>query len=133
DAQPEPREMAPLFRAFEEATWATNDNRLDDAIARLRTIVAADPRNPVFRGSLARALRKKGDVGAAITLYQEAIAIAPDDPETWYNLAVALQEAGRAKEGAIAIREAIRRDPNRPEAHNALGIAYSEEGNLRAA
>ena len=131
--RPDPRDMAPLFRSFEEATWATNDNRLDDAIARLRTIVAADPRNPVFRGSLARALRKKGDIGAAITLYQEAIAIAPDDPETWYNLAVALQEAGRAKEGAIAIREAVRRDPKRPEAHNALGIAYSEEGNLRAA
>jgi choline-sulfatase len=132
-ARPDPRDMAPLFRAFEEATWATNENRTGDAIARLRTIVAADPRNPVFRGSLARALRKKGDLGAAITLYQEAIAIAPDDPETWYNLAVALQEAGRSKEGAIAIREAVRRDPKRPEAHNALGIAYTDEGNLAAA
>lgn len=131
--RPDPLAMAPLFRAFEEATWATNENRLDDAIARLRSIVAADPRNPVFRGSLARALRKKGDVAAAIPLYQEAIAIAPDDPEAWYNLAIALQEAGRAKEGAIAIREAVRRDPKRPEGHNALGIAYSEEGDLAAA
>jgi len=131
--RPDPRERAPLFRAFEEATWATNENRVDEAIARLRTIVAADPRNPVFRGTLARALRKKGDIAAAITLYQEAIAIAPDDPEAWYNLAVALQESGRAKEGGIAIREAVRRDPKRPEAHNALGIAYTDEGNLKAA
>ncbi|HEV7920712.1 MAG TPA: tetratricopeptide repeat protein, partial [Thermoanaerobaculia bacterium] len=128
-----PVEMAPLFRAFEEATWATNEGRLADAIAMLRPIVEKDPRNPVFRGSLARALRQQGDLGSAIQLYQEAVAINPDDPETWYNLAVTLQEAGRAKEGGIAVREAIRRDPSRPEAHNALGIAYSSEGNMQAA
>jgi choline-sulfatase len=131
--RPDPHAMAPLFRAFEEATWASNENRADEAIARLRTIVAADPRNPVFRASLARALRKKGDIASAITLYQEAVAIAPGDSEAWYNLAVALQEAGRAREGGIAIREAIRRDPKRPEAHNALGIAYTDEGDLKAA
>jgi arylsulfatase A-like enzyme/Flp pilus assembly protein TadD len=128
-----PAEMAPLFRAFEEATWATNEGRLADAIAMLRPIVERDPRNPVFRASLARALRQKGDLGSAIQLYQEAVAMNPDDPETWYNLAVTLQEAGRAREGGIAIREAIRRDPKRPEAHNALGIAYSVEGNIPAA
>ncbi|HKO58308.1 MAG TPA: tetratricopeptide repeat protein [Thermoanaerobaculia bacterium] len=131
--RPAPAEMAPLFRAFEEATWATNEGRLGDAIAMLRPIVERDPRNPVFRASLARALRQKGDLGAAIQLYQEAVAMNPDDPETWYNLAVTLQEAGRTREGGIAIREAIRRDPKRPEAHNALGIAYSTEGNMPAA
>ena len=128
-----PVEMAPLFRAFEEATWATNQGRLADAVAMLRPLVEKDPRNPVFRGSLARALRQQGDLGGAIQLYQEAIAINPDDPEVWYNLAVTLQEAGRNKEGGIAVREAVRRDPSRPEAHNALGIAYSSEGNLAAA
>jgi len=132
-ARPDPRSMAPLFHTFEEANWASNENRPDDAIGKLRSIVAADPRNPVFRGSLARALRQKGDLAAAITLYQESTAIAPDDPENWYNLAVALQEAGRAKEGGIAIREAIRRDPKRPEAHNALGIAFTAEGDLKSA
>jgi arylsulfatase A-like enzyme/Flp pilus assembly protein TadD len=131
--RPDPRAMAPLFLQFEKATWATNANRLDEAIANLKTVVAADPHNPVFRATLAKALRQKGDLASAIPLYQEAVAIAPADPEAWYNLAVALQEAGRGKEGAIAIREAIRRDPNRPESHNALGIALSNDGDLRGA
>ncbi|MBV9494308.1 MAG: sulfatase-like hydrolase/transferase [Acidobacteria bacterium] len=130
---PVPVEMAPLFRAFEEATWATNAGRLPEAIAMLRPIVAKDPRNPVFRASLARALRQHGDRAAAIQLYQEAAAMNPDDPEIWYNLAVTLQEAGRVKEGAIAIQESLRRDPRRPEAHNALGIAHTAEGNFPAA
>ncbi|MEO8033129.1 MAG: sulfatase-like hydrolase/transferase [Acidobacteriota bacterium] len=131
--RPDPQSMAPLFRRFEESTWASNENRLDQAIAGFRDIVARDPRNPVFRASLARALRQKGDLASAITLYQESVAIAPDDAQAWYNLAVALQEAGRGKEGGIAIREAVRRDPARPESHNALGIALMEAGELKTA
>ena len=129
----DPKAMAPLFRQFEEATWALNAGRLDDALARFRPIVAGDPRNPVFRASLARSLRQKGDLNAAIVLYQESVALAPSDPEAWYNLAVALQEANRMKESVIAIREAVRLDPRRPEAHNALGITYSEAGDLKSA
>lgn len=129
----DPGRMAPLFRQFEEATWATNENRLDEAIPKLERIVAADPENPVFRGSLARALRQSGRLAEAIRQYQESVARQPDDPEAWYNLAVALQEAGRTREGGIAIREALRRDPRRPESHNALGIALMSEGQVDAA
>ena len=128
-----PSAMAPLFRLFEEANWASNDGRPQDALPKLQSIVARDPRNSVFRGSLARALRQMGRLREAIPLYKEAVAISPDDPEAWYNLAVALQEAGQTNESAVAVREAIRRDPRRPEAHNALGIAYVGEGKPDAA
>lgn len=131
--RPSPAAMTPLFRTFEEANEASNANRAEDAIAALRSIVARDPRNPVFRGSLARALRQAGRLDEAIPLYKEAVAIAPTDAEAWYNLGVALQEAGRASESAAVLAEALRRDPTRPEAHNALGIAFVEEGNLTAA
>jgi len=129
----DPVKMAPLFRRFEEATWALNGGREKEAIATLDQLVKDDPANPVFRASLGRALRREGQLEPAIKLYREAVAISPSDAEAWYNLAVALQEAGHAQEGAIAIREALRRDTRRPEAHNALGIAYTNEGNLKAA
>jgi arylsulfatase A-like enzyme/Flp pilus assembly protein TadD len=132
-ARPDPLDMAPLFHAFEEANWASNAGHPDEAIARLKPIVAADPANAVFRGSLARALRSAGRLTEAIPLYRQATAMAPHDPETWYNLAVALQEAGETREAGVAIREAIRRDDQRPEAHNALGIAYSAEGKANEA
>jgi len=129
----DPVKMAPLFRRFEEATWALNGGREKEAIATLDQLVKDDAANPVFRASLARALRREGQLEPAIKLYREAVAISPSDAEAWYNLAVALQEAGHAQEGGIAIREALRRDTRRPEAHNALGIAYTNEGNLKAA
>jgi arylsulfatase A-like enzyme/Flp pilus assembly protein TadD len=129
----DPVKMAPLFRRFEEATWALNGGRAKDAIAALDQLVKDDPANPVFRESLARALRQQGQLEPAIKLYREAVAISPSDAEAWYNLAVALQEAGHAQEGAIAIREALRRDSQRPEAHNTLGIVYTNDGNFGAA
>lgn len=125
--RPDPTAMAPLFRQFEEATWAINGGRAAEAIGSLRKLVVADPPNPVFREALARALRQQGRIEEAIPLYRETVAMNPDNAESWYNLAVALQEGGHQREGGIAIREALRRDARRPEAHNALGIALIAE------
>ncbi|HEY2830715.1 MAG TPA: sulfatase-like hydrolase/transferase [Thermoanaerobaculia bacterium] len=130
---PNPIAMTPLFRQFEEATWALNGGRPKDAIATFTKLVAADSRNPVFRESLGRALRQTGDDEAAVRLYRESVAIAPNNADAWYNLAVSLQDAGHRDEAGIAIREAIRRDDRRPEAHNALGVALMSEGNASGA
>jgi tetratricopeptide (TPR) repeat protein len=131
--RPDAVKMAPLFRRFEEATWALNGDRMKEAIPMLEQLVHDDPANPVFRESLARSLRHQGQLEPAIKLYREAVAISPGDAEAWYNLGVALEEAGHAEEGGIALREALRRDAKRPEAHNTLGIAFTSEGNLKAA
>ncbi len=131
--RPDPTAMAPLFRRFEEATWALNGGRAEEAIGILKTLVEADPSNPVFRETLARSLRQHGQLDAAIALYRETVAMSPENAEAWYNLAVALQEGGHAQEGGVAIREAIRRDARRPEAHNALGIALVAERNFAEA
>jgi tetratricopeptide (TPR) repeat protein len=120
--------MAPLFLRFEKATWASNDGRLGDAIAEFESLVEADPANPVFRGSLGKALRDAGSHDRAIHLYQEAVALNPADAEAWYNLAVTLNEAGRKRQAADAMGEAIRRGGKHPEAHNTLGIVLASEG-----
>jgi choline-sulfatase len=131
--RPDPVAMTPLFRQFEEATWALNGGRTKEAIAAFTKLVAADARNPVFRESLGRALRQSGDNEAAVRLYRESVAIAPNNADAWYNLAVSLQDAGHGEEAGVAIREAIRRDDKRPEAHNALGVALMSEGNAAGA
>ena len=132
-AKRDPKTVAPLFRAFEEATAMLNAGRARDAAASLEQLVRDDPSNHVFRETLARALKQSGDVPRAITLYRQAVALAPNDADAWYNLAVALQESGNAREGAIALAEAAKRDPNRPEIHNIRGTALAEAGNLAEA
>jgi arylsulfatase A-like enzyme/Tfp pilus assembly protein PilF len=129
----DPKSVAPLFRAFEEATAMLNAGRAAEAAASLDRLVREDPGNHVFRETLARALRQSGDVPRAIALYRQAVALAPNDADAWYNLAVALQESGNPREGAIALAEVARRDPNRPEVHNIRGTALAEAGNLAEA
>jgi len=126
--RPSPAVMVPLFRRFEEATWAIAGKRLDEAAGILSDLVQRDPQNPVFRGSLAKVERQRGHPERAVDLYREAITDAPDDPEAWYNLAMAFQETGDVRRAGEAVREAIRRDARSPEAHNVLGIVYSGEG-----
>lgn len=129
----DPREVATLFRTFEEATALINAGRARDAIARLDQLVRDDPSNHVFRETLARALRQSGDVRQAIALYRQAVALAPNDADAWYNLAVALEESGDAREGEVALAEAAKRDPGRPEIHNIRGTALAEAGDLPGA
>jgi Tfp pilus assembly protein PilF len=127
-SRPSPAVMIPLFRRFEEATWAIGGKRLDEAARILDDLVKQDPQNPVFRASLAKVERQRGRPDRAVPLYREAITDAPDDPEAWYNLAMAFQETGDVRRAGEAVREAIRRDARSPEAHNDLGIVYSGEG-----
>ncbi len=124
----DPREMAPLFRRFEEATWAINAGRLREAISALEQLVQHDPANAVFRSSLARAYKQSGALNHAIALYREAVALSPGDADAWYNLAAALQEGGRSAEAEPVAAEVEKLDPNRPDVHNVLGVARIENG-----
>ncbi|HVT01964.1 MAG TPA: sulfatase-like hydrolase/transferase [Thermoanaerobaculia bacterium] len=131
--RPDPKEMAPLFRRFEQVIWHMHDQELDVAQKDLESLLAADRNNPVFRSTLARVYRKQGKLDRAIVLYRDTVASTPQDADAWFNLSVALQEAGRQKEAAATVREAIRFDSKRPEAHNTLGISLSAEGDLEGA
>ena len=124
----DPKDMISLFRRFEEAHWALEAGRTDEATKTLEPLVAADPENSVFLGLLARTYRRRGDYARSIALYRRAVAATPSDPEVRYNLAVTLQEAGHSSEALAAVMDAIRRDPSRPEAHNAFGIALTQTG-----
>ena len=126
--RPDPKVMVPLFRKFEEATWATTAKRYDEAAVLLEDLMKRDHENPIFRASLAKVERMRGRPERAIELFREAIAFAPDDAHAWYNLAAAFQEAGDLKRAAEAVREALKRDAASADAHNVLGIIDSADG-----
>lgn len=125
---PDPRRVVDLFQRYERAHNQLKSGEVEPALAALETLVAEDPRNPVFRGELARAFRDRGEMDRAVPLFRQAAADAPDDPEAWYNLAAALQAAGQATEARHALERALHLDPARPEAHNTLALALLAEG-----
>jgi arylsulfatase A-like enzyme/Flp pilus assembly protein TadD len=124
----DPKDRVALFRRYEEANTDIRAGRTGDALPVLAEIVAADPRNPVFRGKLAQAYRERGLLARAIPLYRQAAASAPEDSEAWYNLGVTLTEAGQAAEAQKVLSRALELDPARPEEHNSLGIALLAQG-----
>jgi arylsulfatase A-like enzyme/tetratricopeptide (TPR) repeat protein len=124
---PDPRRVVDLFQRFEQAHNQLKDGEVEPALATLETLVAEDPRNPVFRGELARAFRDRGETGRAVPLFRQAADDAPADPEAWYNLAAALQAAGQPAESRKALERALHLDPARPEAHNTLALALLAE------
>jgi len=133
---PDPKLLVGLFQRFERAHNGLKSGQAEaaaGALGELAELVAADPRNPVFRGELARAWRQRGELEKALPLYRQAAADAPGDPEAWYNLAAALHEAGHAGEARTAIEQAVHLDPGRPEAHNTLGIVHLAEGKAEEA
>jgi arylsulfatase A-like enzyme/Flp pilus assembly protein TadD len=124
---PDPRRVVDLFQRYERAHNQLKEGEVEPALAALEALVAEDPRNPVFRGELARAFRDRGETGRAVPLFRQAAADAPDDPEAWYNLAAALQAAGEPAEARQALERALHLDPARPEAHNTLALALLAE------
>jgi arylsulfatase A-like enzyme/Flp pilus assembly protein TadD len=130
---PDPKTMVGLFQRFERANARLSAGGVVEALAELEALVAADPRNPVFRGKLAQAWREKGEMEKAVPLYRQAAQEAPGDPEAWYNLGSALHEAGLAAEARAALERALGLDDSRPEVHNTLGIVLLAEGNAEGA
>lgn len=128
-----PVEAVDLFQRFERAYNLLASGDAEAALAELEALVAADPKNPVFRGKLAQAWKERGELDRAVPLYRQAAEDAPDDPEAWYNLATTLQQAGRTAAAREALTTAMHLDPSRPEAHNTLGIVHLAEGKPDAA
>jgi arylsulfatase A-like enzyme/tetratricopeptide (TPR) repeat protein len=124
---PDPKTMVPLFRKFEQATWAMTAKKYGEAAVFLEELLRQDAQNPVFRSTLAKVERQRGNATRAIELYRESVAFAPDDAQAWYSLAAAFQEAGDLRHAGEAVREALRRDAKNPDAHNVLGIIFSGE------
>jgi arylsulfatase A-like enzyme/tetratricopeptide (TPR) repeat protein len=136
DTRPSPVGKVDLFQRFEKAfnrLASEQPGEARAALSELEALVAADPRNPVFRGKLAQAWKEQGRMDKAVPLYRQAAEDAPDDPEAWYNLATALQTAGRMDDARGALQKAMHLDPARPEAHNTLGIVQLASGKPDAA
>ena len=121
--------------------------RADEALARFRQAVHADPKNVDARLQLALTLlgfadRSVGravgdgaspDVAEAIGHLEAATNLRPRMAAAYYNLGVAKFMAGRLAEAVPHVREAIRLSPEDPQPHEFLAMVLGQLGDRAGA
>ena len=79
------------------------------------------------------ALKKKGELDAAVQVHHQALRIQPDFAEAHRNLGDILQKQGKYDKAVEAYQRAIQIQPNYAAAYNNLGIAWQKQGKLEQA
>jgi Tfp pilus assembly protein PilF len=110
-----------------------DQNRLDDAITELQTVVARHPHEVDARLKLANALsEKKGRMNDAIAEYEAAARIDPN-PDVGTTLANLLLEQGRIDEAIQCYRDVVQLQPSSALAHYNLAVGLHRGHRLREA
>lgn len=88
--------------------------RTAEAEKELRRALSLDPSLPEAAESLARLLRERREVPAALAVLDAALEAGGRDPRVYLERALALAGAGRIEEALHDFREAARRSPGNP-------------------
>jgi tetratricopeptide (TPR) repeat protein len=113
-------------------------NRLDEAVAAYRELVAETPGDAELHRGLGRALiekavRDKGDVRPGRAEYARSIQLDPTDPVAHEEMAFALRRIGKTKDAIKALEKAIKLLPEYPSLHFNLAVTLKESGKRPAA
>jgi tetratricopeptide (TPR) repeat protein len=96
-----------------------------------RTTIGRNPGCWMAHNNLGLWYEGQGDLGSAVSEYQEAIRLKGDFAPVRNNLGGILRGMpGRADDAFANIQEALRLRPVFPEAHSNLGVWYEDRGDL---
>ncbi|HEY8231264.1 MAG TPA: sulfatase-like hydrolase/transferase [Vicinamibacteria bacterium] len=134
---PDPKQKLPLFALMNTAKSLANDeDRVEDAVVKMREVVASDPRIMDAHLTLGNWLLRLHKPDEAIAAYKEALALKPDDDVALGNLARLLAGRGRTQDALDALevfRTALRVNPHNPQSWYNLAIHYLDLGRLAEA
>jgi Flp pilus assembly protein TadD len=91
---------------YDEAEKLKDAGKLDEAIAKLQELLAADPRYALAHSALAIIHRKQGSHDLAVEHAIKVCELEPHDAFSFTALSVELQRAGRIPEAEEAMARA---------------------------
>jgi len=109
---------------------ALNAGRIDEAIARLESVVERRPEFFEARYNLGAAYARRGQTAEAIEQYRAALEVRPEDSRARRDLAAACFERGLYGEAVAQYQRLVEQQPGDVNALNDLGIAAMEAGRL---
>jgi len=131
---PDPKEKLPLFALMNTAKrLAQEEDRVEDAVAKMRQVIAQDPKIMDAHLTLGNWLVRLRQPDEAIAAFMEAVALKPDDDIALGNLARILRARGRTQDALAALevfRSALRVNPKNPQSWYQLATLYLDLGRM---
>ena len=125
--------VPPIQQALELAVKHHQANRLAEAEAIYRQVLAAQPRHPIALHLLARLVGQRGQFAQAVELLRSSIAVYAGAVEAHIALGEFLRMSGRVDESILALGRAAQFEPPNADAFNALGNSLREAGRVEEA
>ena len=130
---PDPKDKLPLFEMMNAAKALAQDNELERAVAKMKSVIAQDAKIMDAHLTLGNWLvrLKRGEEAAAA--FKQALALKPDDEIALGNLAHLYLARGRQQDALDALevfRAGLRANPKNPQSWYQLATLYLDTGRL---
>jgi arylsulfatase A-like enzyme/cytochrome c-type biogenesis protein CcmH/NrfG len=96
----DPKDKIDLYNLLKLAGTDSIENRLDEAIAKVRQALAADPQIVQGHTMLGNLSVKAGRLSDAVAAYQAALAVDPENHGAIFSLAITYKSMGRLDDAA---------------------------------
>jgi len=103
-------------------------NRIAEAMAELRVVIASDAGNAAALGMMGLAMHRQGRIGEALRHFERSLLIDPADVRAQNNYALVLRDAGRHEDAEAALRKVVALRPDDAGIANNLAVALAERG-----
>ena len=129
----DPKDKIVLYNLLKAAGTDSTEDRIEDAMAKVRRVLAEDPGILEAHLVLGNLHVKQEDWGGAIAAYREALALDPEYKSAILGLADAYRLAERYDEAAAGYRRLLELDPNDNKAHYHLAEIHAALGEYEEA
>lgn len=125
---PDVKEMLVFDVATQDALELLHSGKIDEAVDRLRSIVAESPHHTASRIFLGEALEQQGHADQALAFYRDVLTRKPDHVDARIHMGSALAAMDRTPEALEHFDEALRISPESTSARYNLGLLLSRIG-----
>ncbi|MFA5910477.1 MAG: sulfatase-like hydrolase/transferase [Vicinamibacterales bacterium] len=124
----DPKDMIGLYNLLKLAGSDSVAGRLDEAIAKVRSVLAADPEVMEAHTILGNIHTKAGRLPDAIKAYQQALAVDPEHEGAAWSLALAYRQAGKLDEARAGFERVFQLNPRGAKALYQLAELSMRQG-----
>jgi arylsulfatase A-like enzyme/predicted Zn-dependent protease len=129
----DPKDKIHLYNLLKQASTASAEGRVEDAITTARRALAEDPQILEGHMLLGNFLGKSGRRAEAVAAYRQALAVDPDHQQTTFQLALTYKEMGRLSDARVGFERARQLDPKNSRVLLQLADLDLREGRPAAA